>query len=282
MTTPAQPAGGYLRGARVALVVFFSLLLASCGYFDHKPAPPIVAPPAGTSPAASAPGSVEPLSRYGNPEFYEVMGKRYVPMKSAHGYRERGIASWYGPDFHGGLTSTREPYDMYQMTGAHKLLPLPTWVEVTNLQNGRKVTLRVNDRGPFKDNRIIDLSYAAALALDVVRPGTAMVEVRAITSPGAGSAETPSVTSEAAADPEAVRARTYLQVGAFGDRANAERLRERLGATFGDDVRIQAEPPDSPRLYKVQVGPVRDVAHADRMVSMLSGIGVLQHHFVNH
>jgi len=203
-------------------------------------------------------------------------------MKSAHGYRERGIASWYGPDFHGGLTSTREPYDMYKMTGAHKLLPLPTWVEVTNLQNGRKVTLRVNDRGPFKDNRIIDLSYAAALALDVVRPGTAMVEVRAIDSPDAGSTDVPLVASAAPGmETAAAGARTYLQVGAFGERANAERLRERLGATFGEDVRIQPEPPESPRLYKVQVGPVRDVAHADRMVSMLSGIGVLQHHFVN-
>lgn len=264
--------------AKGLLIVAFGVMLAGCSLWQREAPTPVENGARPRAPVAPppAPGAPEPLSRYGNPEFYDVLGKRYVPMKSARGYRERGIASWYGPDFHGGLTSTREAYDMYKMTGAHKLLPLPTWVEVTNLENGRKATLRVNDRGPFKDNRIIDLSYAAALALDIVRPGTAFVEVRAIDA-GDAPAGPPPVMEVAAP-----RAQMFLQVGAFGERANAERLKEKLAPSFTEDVRIHAEPAEAPRLYKVQVGPVRDVAHADRMVETLAGIGLHEHHFVNN
>jgi rare lipoprotein A (peptidoglycan hydrolase) len=123
---------------------------------------------------------LEPRSIYGNPPSYEVFGKRYYVMGSSVGYVERGVASWYGPGFHKELTSVREPYDMYGMTAAHKTLPLPAYVRVTNLQNGRSCVVRVNDRGPFVGNRIIDLSYTAAAKLDMLRDGTAMVEVRAL------------------------------------------------------------------------------------------------------
>jgi rare lipoprotein A len=122
----------------------------------------------------------EPRSIYGNPPSYEVFGKRYYVMASSVGYVERGVASWYGPGFHKELTSVREPYDMYGMTAAHKTLPLPAYVRVTNLQNGRSCVVRVNDRGPFVGNRIIDLSYTAAAKLDMLRDGTAMVEVRVL------------------------------------------------------------------------------------------------------
>ena len=256
-------------------LLLFTTLLASCGVWQQREATPVRAAAAPRVLAASvASETVGALSRYGNPEFYDVLGKRYVPLKSARGFRERGIASWYGPDFHGELTSTRESYDMYQMTAAHKLLPLPTWVEVTNLKNGRKVKLRVNDRGPFKDNRVIDLSYAAALALDVVNPGTAFVDVRAIDSPI--NDETP------AAELAGPRAQMYLQVGAFGERANAERLKSHLNPDFGAEVRIFADPPESPRLYKVQLGPIRNVEHADRAAAALEGLGFYEHHFVNN
>jgi rare lipoprotein A len=137
------------------------------------------APPA----AASVPDAIprlEPRARYGNPPFYDVFGKRYYVLSSSVGYWERGVASWYGPGFHKERTSTGEPYDMYGMTAAHKTLPLPVYVRVTNLQNGRSIVVRVNDRGPFVGNRIIDLSYTAAAKLDMLRNGTAMVEVRAI------------------------------------------------------------------------------------------------------
>ena len=145
-----------------------------------SPAPPVLSvPPA----AASAPDAIprlEPRARYGNPPFYDVFGKRYYVLSSSVGYWERGVASWYGPGFHKERTSTGEPYDMYGMTAAHKTLPLPAYVRVTNLQNGRSIVVRVNDRGPFVGNRIIDLSYTAAAKLDMLRNGTAMVEVRAI------------------------------------------------------------------------------------------------------
>jgi rare lipoprotein A len=123
---------------------------------------------------------IEPRSRYGNPPFYDVFGKRYYVLSSSVGYWERGVASWYGPGFHKVRTSTGEPYDMYGMTAAHKTLPLPAYVRVTNLQNGRSIVVRVNDRGPFVGNRIIDLSYTAAAKLDMLRNGTALVEVRAL------------------------------------------------------------------------------------------------------
>jgi rare lipoprotein A len=152
--------------------------------------PPPPAAPAPVLPPASIPWSaqavpdavpkIEPRSRYGNPPFYEVFGRRYYVLSSSSAYVERGVASWYGPGFHEIRTSTREPYDMYGMTAAHKTLPLPAYVRVTNLQNGRSVVVRVNDRGPFVSNRIIDLSYTAAAKLDMLRNGTAMVEVRSI------------------------------------------------------------------------------------------------------
>jgi len=144
-------------------------------------APPPAAAP--SPPADSVPDAVprvEPRARNGNPPFYEVFGKRYFVLASSTGYVERGVASWYGPGFHKVQTSTGEPYDMYAMTAAHKTLPLPAYVRVTNLQNGRSVVVRVNDRGPFVGNRIIDLSYTAAAKLDMLRNGTAMVEVRSI------------------------------------------------------------------------------------------------------
>jgi rare lipoprotein A len=143
--------------------------------------PPMVATP--PPPSDAVPDAIprsEPRARNGNPPFYDVFGRRYFVLSSSAGYWERGVASWYGPGFHKVRTSTGEPYDMYAMTAAHRTLPLPAYVRVTNLQNGRSVVVRVNDRGPFVGNRIIDLSYTAAAKLDMLRNGTALVEVRTI------------------------------------------------------------------------------------------------------
>ncbi|MDX1656943.1 MAG: septal ring lytic transglycosylase RlpA family protein, partial [Candidatus Competibacteraceae bacterium] len=123
----------------------------------------------------------EPPSRYGNPATYQVFGKTYKVATTSEGYRERGIASWYGEDFHGKRTSSGTPYDMYALSAAHKSLPLPTYVRVTNLNNGRQVVVRVDDRGPFVEGRIIDLSYSAAQRLGMIDKGTARVEVEALT-----------------------------------------------------------------------------------------------------
>ncbi|MGJ8668718.1 MAG: septal ring lytic transglycosylase RlpA family protein [Oceanococcus sp.] len=131
---------------------------------------------------AQAQPKAEPRSRYGNPESYVVFGKRYHVLDDAEGYKERGIASWYGTKFHGRRTSSGEPYDMFAMTAAHKSLPLPSFVRVRNLENGKSLVVRVNDRGPFHPGRIIDLSYTAAVQLGVYAQGSAQVEVEAITA----------------------------------------------------------------------------------------------------
>ncbi|MBS0612890.1 MAG: septal ring lytic transglycosylase RlpA family protein [Proteobacteria bacterium] len=190
------PRAARLAHAERALGVLLCAALGACSITGrHEPAPETRAPSSGNAPAApagvpppptdmlSTPDAVpkvEPRSRYGNPAFYDVFGKRYYVMASSLGYVERGVASWYGPGFHAVRTSTGEPYDMYGMTAAHKTLSLPTYVRVTNLENNRSIVVRVNDRGPFVGNRIIDLSYTAAAKLDMLRKGTAFVEVRAI------------------------------------------------------------------------------------------------------
>jgi rare lipoprotein A len=173
------------RALALPLCAAVAVGMAAC--FSARPRPespspaatpePETPPPA--QPAQALPRS-EPRSRSGNPPFYDVMGKRYYVLSSNVGYVERGVASWYGPGFHKVRTSTGEIYDMYGMSAAHKTLPLPAYVRVTNLQNGRSIVVRVNDRGPFVGNRIIDLSYTAAAKLDMLRNGTAMVEVRSL------------------------------------------------------------------------------------------------------
>jgi rare lipoprotein A len=173
-----------------AATAALTVAVGGCVGTRHAGAPP--ATPAGPAPAAALPPPqppetvpdavprYEPRSMYGNPPFYDVFGKRYFVLSSSADYVERGVASWYGPGFHKVRTSTQEPYDMYGMSAAHKTLPLPCYARVTNLQNGRSIVVRVNDRGPFVGNRIIDLSYTAAAKLDMLRNGTAMVEVRTV------------------------------------------------------------------------------------------------------
>ncbi len=157
-------------------IVSMALLAACSGGGRHEE-------PAAATRSSTVQSGGETRSDRGNPPFYDVLGKRYHTLPTSAGYRARGVASWYGPDFHGLATSSGEQYDMNAMTAAHTTLPLPTWVEVTNLENGKTVLVKVNDRGPFVDNRLIDLSYAAATQLDMVRNGTAHVEVRAVAAP---------------------------------------------------------------------------------------------------
>lgn len=163
-----------------------ALLLSACGSSGVRYLPPPSSKPQPSDLELSTiPDAVprqEPRSRYGNPPTYEQFGRRYWTLDSSEDFADQGIASWYGKKFHGKRTSSGETYDMYEMTAAHKTLPLPSYVKVTNLQNGKKIIVRVNDRGPFHQNRIIDLSYVAALKLDIVGAGTGMVEVRAIDS----------------------------------------------------------------------------------------------------
>lgn len=264
--------------------ILLAVLFSGCAVVSERDGPPAVIP--GPTPDATV--TQEPRSRYGNPESYEVFGQRYYTLKSSAGFRERGVASWYGKKFHGRRTSSGETYDMYQMTAAHKSLPLPTYVKVTNLENGRTATLKVNDRGPFHDNRVIDLSYAAAVKLGVAEKGTAFVEVEAISARQvpkqppmvAGTPAAPAPRMPAAQAPTAQN--LFLQVGAFSERPNAERLSAEIGKVVPNRVHVREFNAAGQPVYRVQVGPIATVDSADQLVAMLTGLGIEQHHFVTN
>jgi rare lipoprotein A len=223
----------------------------------------------------------EPRARYGNRSPYTVLGKVYHVMDSAAGYVERGTASWYGNKFHGRATSSLEPYDMYQFTAAHKTLPLPTYARVTNLDNGRSVTVRVNDRGPFHAGRIIDLSYAAAIKLGIHVQGTGRVEVRAL-----AAGEVPPPVSASAPAPAAGRGspvqravagdsgRIWLQVASFGERANAKRLEDRLQDADIRHVDVKRGKARGERVYRVRIGPFDSRVEAQRVMTRVRGLGL--------
>ena len=275
------------RTLGISLSLAFSVWLAGC--FATRPQPEIrTSPPPASLPPPPIPSSVpdavpriEPRARNGNPPFYDVFGKRYFVLSSSVGYVERGVASWYGPGFHEVRTSTGEPYDMYGMTAAHKTLPLPAYVRVTNLQNGRSVVVRVNDRGPFVGNRIIDLSYTAAAKLDMLRNGTAMVEVRTIdASAPLPVAQPESGPTSAVLSPNATNGNLalFVQAGAFSDPANAERLAAKLrGGNYGN-IFVRNDQIAGRRMYRVRIGPVPDVAEFDRVVAALEHAGVTDAH----
>lgn len=225
----------------------------------------------------------EPRARYGNHSPYVVLGRRYHVMDSAEGYVERGVASWYGTKFHGRPTSSFEPYDMYAFTAAHKTLPLPTYARVTNLENGRSVTVRINDRGPFHADRLIDLSYAAAVKLGIHIRGTGPVEVRAIVPPGmhAGVGEAPPAARAAtgqrpAAQPPPMLVEAgdvLLQVGSYGERSNARRVQEQLERAGLRPVRIERAEVGAGTVFRVRIGPI-DVDRQTAVVERVQSLGL--------
>lgn len=214
---------------------------------------------------------VEPKSRGGNKSPYKVLGKTYYIMDSAQGYKERGGASWYGKKFHGHTTSNGEVYNMYAMTAAHKSLPLPTYVRVTNLSNGKQVIVRVNDRGPFHPGRIIDLSYAAASKLGMLRNGTAKVEVEAI-DPRSWR-KTKTLIANAGVPVRDAAAGRYLQVGAYSTRTAAERVGSAVKALTGEPVVIRNHQLNGRVLYRVRLGPVSSDNRARTLIDQLEGAG---------
>lgn len=224
----------------------------------------------------------EPRSRYGNGPVYEVNGRKYNVLKSSEGYKERGVASWYGTKFHGRLTSSREPYDMHALTAAHKSLPLPTFVKVENLRNGNSVIVRVNDRGPFVTNRIIDLSYAAALRLDMIKDGTSLVEVTALTVNDTKSPlHRPRKADQQGGQIKSSLQTLWLQAGAFGNAENAERRLQLLRDSGINTAFVAADRSVSPPLYRVRIGPINDVDAYDRLVERLLTIGIEETHLIS-
>lgn len=241
--------------------VILALALAGCGMFakrESPPAPPSKggyykddgpgeAPPPNLLATPDAQPRVEPLHRFANRP-YQVFGKDYVPRTALAPYRERGVASWYGRRYHGGRTSSGEPYDMYAMSAAHPTLPIPSYARVTHLASGRSVVVRINDRGPFHADRVIDLSYVAAARLGIIRDGSAVVMIDAIV-PG-DKAATDSGPPPAAEPSRGV----YLQLGAFSARESAENFRARLQrelAWLPEALHVVA----GDALFRVHLGP---------------------------
>lgn len=222
----------------------------------------------------------EPRSRHGNPVSYYVFGKKYYVMANSEGYVERGVASWYGTKFQGRKTSSGEIYEPYGMTAAHKSLPLPTYVRVTNLDNHKSVIVKVNDRGPFVNNRLIDLSYAAAKKLGITKNGTGYVEIRTISSgktktytsakhsPGKN---TPHSTTSSHLSPDGMY---YIQVAAFQDHQNAKRLRNKLRQMPITEIKIMEGVQNQKKIYRVRIGPVANLKLADELTELLSQHGL--------
>ena len=259
----------------IAMLISVCCVLGSCKQAVRWEEPASSPPPQTTK-------STKKRSSRGNPAFYEVFGKRYYVLKSSYGFKERGVASWYGKKFHGRPTSSGVIYDMHKMTAAHKTLPLPTTVRVRNLKNGRSVIVQVNDRGPFVDNRIIDMSFAAATRLDMIKDGTALVEITVLSDSASlpdSKTAAPSITSlQPAAGPATVS--LYLQVGAFGDRANAQQLRDRLHGRGFQNVMIRSDTTRVPPLFRVRLGPITNVTEYDQLVEKMTALQIVETHLV--
>ena len=284
---------------RVALLLAWAALLAVCSSTPKKESPPAPSapppsstkyykddgpgenPPANLDAIPDAVPRLEPLNRFANRP-YTVLGKDYVPATSLRPYKERGVASWYGRKFHGQKTSNGETYDMYAMTAAHPTLPLPSYARVTNVATGRSVVVRVNDRGPFLHDRIIDLSYAAANRIGTAAKGSGEVIVEAII-PGEGmvvaASPLPPVVATAPLRPveppqaAAVSVETSggfsVQLGAFQNNVNAQNF---LAHVQGQLATAQVEPKirEAGGLYRVYVGPYPDRDEARKVADRLT------------
>ena len=207
----------------------------------------------------------EPLSQYGNPESYEVDGVTYTIAAVSPGFSETGVASWYGRKFHGQLTSSGEPFDMFQFTAAHTSMPIPAWIRVTNLENNQSLIVRVNDRGPFKKNRVLDLSWAAAKRLGFSDQGTAQVTYEVLSVP----------TSDAAliANPLAEPAQAILQVTAVSTEIQAQKVADQIREVVTSEMATIRVEPNGSGLFRVQVLPKTDLSIEREVFEQLVALG---------
>ncbi len=303
----------FIRASQsLALWLLVLFAVNACSTFRSEPqdGPPAVVHQADKDLPRDVVPRHEPRSKYGNPKSYVVFGKRYYTLPSSQGFVQRGIASWYGKKFHGRRTSSGETYDMYAMTAAHTQLPLPTYVQVTNLKNGRQVVLRVNDRGPFHGNRIIDLSYSAARKLDIIREGTGLVEVRALDPHNYRannslnrkdySVKEKNTKQQETIEQQAVYSsednvedtvddtatvsssdpKLFIQVGAFGERKNADQLMNQLSPLNLGKVFVSSVIQNSQQLHRVRIGPISNVELVDKTVAQLTSMGMKDHQVV--
>lgn len=262
------------------IVLTFPIVLASCSVRDG-------APERYTRDWRSIEDAIpldEPFSRYGNPDSYEVYGKQYRVMSDNTGFSEKGLASWYGTKFHGQRTSSGETYDMYEMTAAHKSLRIPSYVEVVNLKNNRRAIVKVNDRGPFHEGRIIDLSYAAATKLGVAESGTAPVSIRVVEAqkpkPGIDNNSVTEVSEKKVRDTKPAKQQSgkvvndhfYVQVAVFSNEGNALAMLKNLKAGKFKNARIHVENNKSDLLYRVRIGPLATMLLAKKTVTKLKEI----------
>lgn len=221
---------------------------------------------------------IEPRSELGNPPFYEVAGHRYYVSPSSRGYHKAGYASWYGSKFHGRSTSSGEPYDMFAMTAANRTLPIPCYVRVTNLDNGKQIVVKVNDRGPFHEDRIIDLSYAAANKLDMLKKGTAYVQVDAIDpqqyDEQRGITET--LTAKRHNRPHSRQHLLYLQVGAFEQRFKARQLVKKIKPLLAEKINIYEVKLHNRKIYRIKIGPLLDNIEGLAVNQRLKDAGVME------
>jgi rare lipoprotein A len=277
------------RGASPLTLLTLALfaVLAACARAPVREEPqavPAQTPPPPPAAPETATVTVQKLPRQGNPPFYDVLGKRYHVMSSADGYRERGVASWYGSEFDGRMTASGEPYDMNALTAAHKTLPLPSVCRDTNVRNGRSVIVRVNDRGPFVRNRVIDLSYAAAEALDIAHEGTGIVDIEVLEPVDDSTPIDPALVTETVAgvvpdapvpsEPPIESRSLYVQVGAVGDPFNAERMHQRLSSLGFGNVSVVPDIEKERPLYRVRLGPLDGVSDYDVLVDRLHAAAI--------
>jgi rare lipoprotein A len=239
------------------IFLIFTLFLTACTATPQDYAP---SNNVNVSQIPDAKPKIEAKSKYGNPYTYTVYGKRYYVLPNSKNYHATGIASWYGMKFHHQLTSNHEIYDVYKMTAAHKTLPIPCYVKVTNLENGKQVIVRINDRGPFEKNRLIDLSYAAAKKLDIIAHGTGLVRVDAI-----------NLNNTNFAAPQ-----IYLQTGAFSHIDNAKRMQQQINNNITKLCKII--PNTTNHLYLVKIGPIKNATVAHNITVKLASIGI--NHFM--
>lgn len=271
-----------IPGLLHAVLIVFALTLSGCDTTPSKPSRYQQKQDSGPlsyrdlEKVPDAEPKFESRSKQGNKSPYRVGGKYYRVMPTSLGYQETGIASWYGSKFHGHLTSNGETYNMFAMSAAHKSLPIPTYLEVTNQNNGRRVIVRVNDRGPFHSDRLIDLSYAAAIKLGFVDQGTAPVRIVAI-DPVAWERDNAKQNTTAIALSPGTD--IYLQIGAFSIFESAVQLKQRIlnhgiESLSRDMVVIFLDTKRVPNLHKVQIGPIKDVKVAESIRERVNTLGL--------